>query len=271
MNLFWRWYWSIWWFIFTVFLCERAKSDLCSVFFSLYKTRHIHISNKIHTIVDFFALKSETGIRSRCVGRFNVGSGVTGIGSMRIEKVTKEYDTLVFSLVLLHPWWSEWKWKSIKLMFIDFWYHKLTDNRTIRGKIVVVIHVKLNGNMASRILPIINLSFAYWLLCMTAFGGRNLQATTVRRGPTGQMYTIKFHFDFLIILIMNENAVFVCPVVCILKSEQASERKRDRKKDREGIFGSMNSKSLKYIFLLCLQWCLDRVVWSKNHCAFTYM
>lgn len=34
------------------------------------------------TFGDFFGVKFETGIKSRCVGRFNVGSGVTGIGSM---------------------------------------------------------------------------------------------------------------------------------------------------------------------------------------------
>lgn len=34
------------------------------------------------TIGDFFGVKFETGIKSRWVGRFNVGSGVTGIGSI---------------------------------------------------------------------------------------------------------------------------------------------------------------------------------------------
>lgn len=45
------------------------------------------LSMKLRTMDDFFAVKSATiGIRSRCVGRFNVGSGVTGIGSRTIFK-----------------------------------------------------------------------------------------------------------------------------------------------------------------------------------------
>lgn len=38
------------------------------------------------TFGDFFGVKFETGIKSKWVGRFKVGSGVTGIGSEKKKK-----------------------------------------------------------------------------------------------------------------------------------------------------------------------------------------
>lgn len=57
------------------------------------------ISQTQLTFDNFFELKFETGIKSKCVGRFNDGSGVTGIGSAKKTTIFKRI-SLINELII---------------------------------------------------------------------------------------------------------------------------------------------------------------------------